>query len=395
MGGGRIVERRDAHEPPDPQAEPVPAFGDESVSLARRDPGLLRLLAGVDLNEEPRGAALTGDLGGERPGDFRTVHRLDDIEQGDRFFRLVGLERADEVEFYVGPARLEGGPFRLSLLHPVLAEPAVAGLKERDDRFRGMGLGDSDDACRILRPAGLPRRRLEAGFDPCEVRGDVGGFGRHGFQAELAVSAESLRTRAAKLAAAARRLKSAGGARAAQAPFSLAFMTDAGRGPDAILAARALPAGAALILRDYGDPRRLAKARALAAICAARGVIFLVGGDPALASASGAGGVHLRSDQLRAPPAMARGLIVTAACHAEHELACAAAIGAAAAFLSPVFETRSHPDAAPLGPEEFKRLANLAQLPVLALGGVDETNAMRLAGANVAGFGAIGAFNGS
>ncbi len=45
---------------------------------------------------------------------------------------------------------------------------------------------------------------------------------------------ESLRTRATTLAAAARRLNSAGGPLAARAPFSLAFLTDAARGPDAV-----------------------------------------------------------------------------------------------------------------------------------------------------------------
>ena len=208
----------------------------------------------------------------------------------------------------------------------------------------------------------------------------------------MAVSAESLRTRAAKLAAAARLLKSAGGPLAAKAPFSLAFLTDAARGPAAALVARALPAGSALILRDYGDPRRAARARALATICAARGVLFFVGVNAELARAVGAAGVHLRSDQLRASPQIAREFFITAACHDADELTLARAAGADAAFLSPAFPTASHPNAKTLGADELKRLAARASLPVLALGGVNETNAMRLAGDNVAGFGAIGAF---
>ena len=204
---------------------------------------------------------------------------------------------------------------------------------------------------------------------------------------------ENLRTRVATLAAAARRLNSAGGPLAARAPFSLAFLTDAKRGPDAALVARALPAGAALILRDYGDPRRLARARALASICAARGVLFFVGADSALAIEVGGAGVHLRSDQLRTPPQTARELFVTAACHDADELALAGAAGADAVFLSPAFPTASHPNANTLGADEFKRLARLGALPTLALGGVNEINSPSLAGPNIAGFGAIGAFN--
>lgn len=197
-----------------------------------------------------------------------------------------------------------------------------------------------------------------------------------------------MQARAATLAAAARRLQDAGGTRA---PFALVFLTDGQRGPDAMDVAQALPQGAALIYRDYDEPRRAAKARALAGVCEAGGVLFLVGGDAALAREAGAAGVHLRSDQLTAQPDAA-GLLVTASCHGADDLARAAAIGADAAFLSPVFATQSHPDAAPLGPEEFLRLARTAALPVFALGGVDDMNAFRLAGRNVAGFGAIGAF---
>ncbi|MGE0409782.1 MAG: thiamine phosphate synthase [Amphiplicatus sp.] len=203
---------------------------------------------------------------------------------------------------------------------------------------------------------------------------------------DMARMAEGLRRRASRLASAARRLKSAAGA---AAPFHLAFATDRRRGPDAMLVARALPAGAALIFRDYDDPNRAARARALKTICAARGVLFLVGGDAALAGEIGAG-LHLRSDQLRAPPA--RPALLTASCHSAEDLARAAALGADAAILGAAFPTASHPGAEALGAPGFKALAAKAGLPVLAIGGVDEMNAWRLAGPNVAGFVAIGAF---
>lgn len=200
-----------------------------------------------------------------------------------------------------------------------------------------------------------------------------------------------MQARAATLAAAARRLNSEGGEKAARAPFFLAFLTDP-RGPDPLLVASVLPRGTALVFRDYDSAGRAARARALSTLCAGRGVLFLVGAEAGLAADVGAAGVHLRSDQLRTPPATARGLVVTAACHDAGDLALAASVGADAAFLSPVFETQSHPGAKTLGADEFKRLAEAAALPVLALGGVDETGAALLAGANVAGFGAIGAF---
>ncbi len=196
--------------------------------------------------------------------------------------------------------------------------------------------------------------------------------------------------RARTLAAAADGLNAASGART---PFCLSFLTDP-RGPDPECVARVLPPGAALILRHYRHPRRAGLARRLRTLTAARGALFLVAGDAALAADAGADGVHWRADQLRlaARPAGAR--IVTAACHSGEELAAAAQCGADAAFLSPVFATMSHPDADCLGPERFLALAAAAPLPVFALGGIDVARARRLSGPNVAGFGAIGAFAG-
>ncbi len=167
-------------------------------------------------------------------------------------------------------------------------------------------------------------------------------------------------------------------------------MTDAARAPEPELVARAMPAGSAIILRDYDLPARRALARRLCAIARSKGVLFLVGEDAALARAIGADGVHLPS--WAAAPDNRSGLIVTRACHTERDLLESADRGADIALLSPVYSTGSHVGAPSLGADEFRRLAATAPIPVLALGGVDERNATALAGPNVAGFAAIGAF---
>ena len=156
------------------------------------------------------------------------------------------------------------------------------------------------------------------------------------------------------------------------------------------LIVRALPAGAAVIIRDYDAADRTGLVRRLIAIARPRGVLVLVGADIALARAADADGVHL--PRWAPPPDDREGLILTSSAHDADELARAVVLGADAALLSPAFSTISHPDRAGLGAERFKRLAAAAKLPVLALGGIDETNAHRLAGPNVAGFAAIGAF---
>lgn len=177
------------------------------------------------------------------------------------------------------------------------------------------------------------------------------------------------------------------------APFSLAFLTDRRRvqGPAAIIAA--LPPGAAVIYRDYDAPGRAETARKLLAEARARGVIFLIAGDAALANELGADGVHWPARLLSAPKLAWNGLL-TASCHNSDELRTACAMGADASFLSPVFATKSHKEAVPLGAPAFKALAAKSDLAVIALGGVDWRNAGRLAGVNVAGLAAIGAFSG-
>jgi len=121
--------------------------------------------------------------------------------------------------------------------------------------------------------------------------------------------------------------------------------------------------------------------------------LLLIGEDEALARQTSADGVHLRARDLpKYGQSPIQNLIVSAACHSLDELQLAHKAGARVAFLSPVFETASHPGAPPLGASRFKELAAQAPLPVLALGGVDAQNAHQLAGENVAGLGAIGAF---
>jgi thiamine-phosphate pyrophosphorylase len=196
--------------------------------------------------------------------------------------------------------------------------------------------------------------------------------------------------RAAKLAAAADALKRQSGV---SAPFSLAFLTDVERAPHPLLIARILPRGAAVILRDYRIKGRAGLAARLKAVCAPRGVKLIVGADAELACAVGADGVHWPRWFSPATP-VPEGMIVTASCHSADELSRAKAMGASLALLSPALTTESHKGAEALGSEKFRALAAASLLPVLALGGVDETNALRLAGRNVAGLAAIGAFLG-
>ncbi len=381
MRRGRLLRRRDAHQPFDREAVVVLAGCQESVGFLWQDARFLRLGAGIDLDEKAGTAALARHLLSERARNFRPVDRFDHIEERDRFRGLVRLQGPDEAQLDAGVVRPDRRPFRCRFLHPVLAEDGEARCNRAAHPVFTLHFRGGDDDGRLRAPS-LGERAGEALIDRSKIGGDiVGGMSD--------VCHEGLRTRASKLAAAARALKEAASARA---PFSLAFMTDRRRIPDPEPVIRALPAGSAIIHRDYEDPRRENVARRVLAIARGRGVLFLVGGDARLAAAIGADGVHLPSFARMSTPERTRGLIVSAACHNAADLDRAAAQGADVALLSPVFPTESHPGAEHLGPSRLKTLAARSRVPVLALGGVDETNAALLKGANVAGIAAIGAF---
>ena len=173
----------------------------------------------------------------------------------------------------------------------------------------------------------------------------------------------------------------------------LYVLTDPARVPDPLPGAHALPRGATLIHRHFGDAAQKALAGPLAKLARARGFALLIAADPDLAEAVGADGVHA-PERLTGEIANWRreGWIMTAAAHGAEGVAAAEAAGADAALLSPVFTTASPGPGKPLGLKCFSCLARAACLPVIALGGVTGTNAVKLKGSGARGLAVISAW---
>lgn len=190
-----------------------------------------------------------------------------------------------------------------------------------------------------------------------------------------------------RLARAARQLNAA--ARHPRLP-PLILLTDRRRLADPVAAARRLPPGSLIILRDGDLPmaERVLLGRRLAGVAARRGLRLLVAGDAALAARIGAAGLHWPERQL---PPRVRGF-ATASAHSLAALRRAERAGAGAVLLSPVLPTASHPGAPALGIGRFAALVRASRLPVYALGGLDGRSAGRLAGSGAAGLAAIAAF---
>jgi thiamine-phosphate pyrophosphorylase len=160
------------------------------------------------------------------------------------------------------------------------------------------------------------------------------------------------------------------------------LFTDERQGEALWAALERLPRGAGVVFRHYRCPDRAALAARVRAVCRRRGLLFVVAGPPRLARAWRADGAH---------GAFAGAL--TAPAHDAAELVAARRAGARLAFLSPLFATRSHPGARPLGALRFARLARGARLAVAALGGVGAGQARRLRQLGAVAWGAIDAWH--
>lgn len=110
--------------------------------------------------------------------------------------------------------------------------------------------------------------------------------------------------------------------------------------------------------------------------CRSRGIALLLNEAPEIVAQTGADGVHLTSAQLMAlkERPVSTNLWVAASCHSPEELQQAERLCVDFVVLSPVLATDSHPDARPLGWSRFARLVDGANLPVYALGGMQQAH---------------------
>jgi thiamine-phosphate pyrophosphorylase len=136
-------------------------------------------------------------------------------------------------------------------------------------------------------------------------------------------------------------------------------------------AGRAIVAGATVAqLRVKGPTEQVVAAgRGFRAL----GTTFIVNDDVGAALELGADGVHLGQSDEGAARARARGLILGRSATTFEE-----AVSADADYLGvgPVWTTPSKPDAAPsLGLAELERICRAVDIPVIAIGGVDASNA--------------------
>ena len=139
--------------------------------------------------------------------------------------------------------------------------------------------------------------------------------------------------------------------------------------------------------------RRLTRlARALCDPAAASGITLLVNDRLDIALAVGAAGVHLGTRSL--PPPEARRLLgasrlLGVSVHSAREAVEAAESGADYLFVGTLFETPSHPGAAPMGSQFMGSVASRVTLPLVGIGGVTPERAAEVLASGGHGVAAI------
>ena len=134
------------------------------------------------------------------------------------------------------------------------------------------------------------------------------------------------------------------------------------------------------------DQQRWLEARALRALCARHGALFLINDRIDLALAVDADGVHLGQGDL--PPAIARRLLgpdrlIGRSTHQLEQLCQAVMDGCDYVGVGPVQATPTKPGRTPVGLAYVQQAAAESPIPFFAIGGIDATNlaAVRAAGA--------------
>jgi thiamine-phosphate pyrophosphorylase len=142
-------------------------------------------------------------------------------------------------------------------------------------------------------------------------------------------------------------------------------------------------------LKDVPRVDIVERGRATRSLCARYGVPFVVNDDVEAALMLGADGVHLGRDDEGAEAAKEHGLLLGLSAATLEE---ARAADGRADYIGagPVWDTPSKPDADPaIGLDALRELCDAVSTPVIAIGGVDASNAADCIRAGAAGVAVI------
>jgi thiamine-phosphate pyrophosphorylase len=127
--------------------------------------------------------------------------------------------------------------------------------------------------------------------------------------------------------------------------------------------------------KDLPEDAQVRLCREIAPLAAAGGARLMLHGDPRLAAGAGLFGVHLSSsgDVRAARRLLAKDAWISISTHGAEEIEAAAAAGAHAVTLSPIFPSSSKPGYGPaVGLGALAAATARSRIPIIALGGIED-----------------------
>ncbi len=157
----------------------------------------------------------------------------------------------------------------------------------------------------------------------------------------------------------------------------------------------AIQGGVTLVqLRELqaSEEELLEEALRLKSICAKYQVPLLVDDNVEVCKRADLDGVHVGQDDMavtRAREILGEGKIIGATAHNLEEAIKAQEMGADYLGSGAAFGTKTKKDARPIDREEYKKITSAVQIPVCAIGGINEENAQQLQGYGLSGIAVI------
>ncbi len=146
--------------------------------------------------------------------------------------------------------------------------------------------------------------------------------------------------------------------------------------------------------KDPGAPGFAEDAREIQRLCARTGVPFIINDDLALASVLKADGVHVGQDDTSCSKARAllgEEAIIGVSVQTRAQAARAQRQGADYLGVGALFKTPTKEDAALVDMRELAEICASVDIPVVAIGGLDETTIAKLTGSGIAGCAVVSA----
>ena len=156
-----------------------------------------------------------------------------------------------------------------------------------------------------------------------------------------------------------------------------------------------IPKKSAILLRAYKLKNRKKIAKQLLKFCRMKKIKLLIGSDIKLAKDINADGVHFPEYMIKKKKIkwdifkktkIKKDWIVTTAAHNIQTLKKAENFDIDAALLSPVFNSKSHPNTKSLGINKFSKILKKTNLPIYALGGINIKNIKSLLETDIIGY---------